>query len=335
VYYAGKYWNDHPLVLRHINEDLTGDPEVLWTVDFERRFCANPFDSGLFLNCGNGWVEREFIDRGMVRRAIAFDYSADLLAQAEQNRGSRPIDYMHADANVVEFDDDQFDLVVNVGALHHVQYIERMAQVLCRCLRTNGILVAFDYIGPARNQYSRRHWKMVLNANRGLSRHLRKPALFRRPLAYMLWADATEAIHSDQVLTALGARFDLLERHDTGGGLAYEIITHNPRFFEPSPRDGTDEAVTRLLADDRRLTLAGALPPMFSYYLARPRKEALLSPVPAARCEAEARRELWAARHLGTYSVRDWLAVSVALPLLGAIAGPLGAFRRRVRGIGR
>lgn len=333
VYYGGRYWNDHPTVLAYICRHLTGDSHTWWTDDFRARFCARPFDHGLFLNCGNGWVERQFIDAGMVRKATAFDCSSELLEEARGKSAGRPIRYLLADANRATFTEDEFDLIVNVGALHHVQYVERMAEVLCRCLRPDGVLVAFDYIGPARNQYSPRQWRRIWAANHRLPKRLRKPLLLPRPVPYQLWVDPTEAIHSDLVLAALGRRFDVFERHDVGGGIAYEVVTHNPRIFAPAPDPGTQDALAGLLSEDQRLTATGELPPMFSYYLARPRKESLEDPALAAYRDAEDAREAWAARHLGTYSFADWLLSMAMLPLMRVAKAAIGPLRGRLRGV--
>ena len=72
IYYKGKYWNDFPKVLEYISKNFTGDKNKLWVEDFKERFAQKPFKHGLFLNCGNGWVEREFIDRCIVDKASAF-----------------------------------------------------------------------------------------------------------------------------------------------------------------------------------------------------------------------------------------------------------------------
>src|ERR1700730_2966123 len=181
VYYSSVYWNDFPRVLEYICNRCTGDSSVWWIDDFHRRYSSDrPFDSGLFLNCGNGWVERDFIDRGIVRTAIAFDYSSDLVREAERARGDRPITYFQADVNRVDLEENAFDLVVNVGAIHHVQYINRLFRMLCRSMTADGVLVIYDYVGPARNQYLPSQWKLLKEANRRLPPEVRKDRL-RRP----------------------------------------------------------------------------------------------------------------------------------------------------------
>ena len=123
VYYSAIYWNDFQRVFEYMCENFTGDRTKWWTVDFQERFCQKPFEHALVPLCGNGWVEREVIDRGIARKVTAFDYSTDLLRIAEGQRGGRRIFYFQADVNTVDFDEDQFDLVVNVASLHHVQYL--------------------------------------------------------------------------------------------------------------------------------------------------------------------------------------------------------------------
>jgi SAM-dependent methyltransferase len=309
VYYSGNYWNDLPRVLEYMSEDFTSDPKRWWTVDFAERFCKTPFGRGLFLNCGNGWVEREFVDRGLVRSATAFDYSDDLLKAAEEMRGGRPITYFQADANRLELEPDQFDLVVNVASLHHVQFIDRMCRLLCRATRPGGLIVNCDYIGPARNQYPSRQWRRIKAVNRSLPPAARKQPLRHPHLPTMLVTDPTEAIHSDRIIETLSRYFDVFERHDTGGGIAYELLTHNSRL-KGLPADQLDPIVERILQADRDYTGSGDVPPMFSYFIGRPRKESLGDPAELARYQREEEdRELEASRWRGAYTKRQYLMV--------------------------
>jgi SAM-dependent methyltransferase len=334
VYYQSHYWNDLPRVLEYINENATGDRGLYWMADFKARFCrGGPFEHGLFVACGNGWAERDLIDRGIVRRATGFDYGADLLAAAEHDRGEREITYFRADINRVELEENAYDLVVNIGALHHVQYINRFARMLCRTLKPGGVLVAYDYIGPGRNQYSRRHWNLVSECNDALPPELRKDRMRRPHLPTMLAEDPTEAIHADLVLDALGRYFTVEERHDLGGGVAYEVLTHNPKFFGKVPDAVMTPHLERLLEKDRRLTADGAVPHLFSYYIARPDKQALVNPELDSFQHAEDAREQWAARHGGVYSWTQygWLMCHRYWWKLARRAGhtPLGARLRR------
>ncbi|HXA43611.1 MAG TPA: methyltransferase domain-containing protein [Candidatus Solibacter sp.] len=319
VYYSGDYWNELPRVLEYMSENFTGDRTRWWTADFAERFCQQPFQHALFLNCGNGWVEREFLDRGLVVKATAFDYSNDLLKSAEEERGGRPITYFQADANRVELEADQYDLVVNVASLHHVQYIDRICRMLCRALKPGGLIVSCDYIGPSRNQYSRRHWSHIKSVNRSMPAAARKQPLRHPHLPTMLVMDPTEAIHSDLIMETLARYFDIIERHDTGGGIAYELLTHNARLKELSPAE-LDPIVENVLRADRDYTRTGAVPQMFSYFLARPRKASLDDSALLDRYRSEEEdRELHAAQWRGAYSRRQYLMV-LGWPLVARAA---------------
>jgi SAM-dependent methyltransferase len=307
VYYNSTYWNDLPPVIEHISELCTGDRTKWWVPEFKDRYCQNgPFEHGLFLACGNGWVEREFLDRGIVRRATAFDYSRELLEIAEAERGARAITYFQADANTIDFEPDSYDLVVNVGALHHVQYIDRLCRILCRTLKAGGVLVGYDYVGPSRNQYSRRHWQLIQKTNQALPALLRKEKLIYPHLPTMVATDPTEAIHSDLELPVLERYFSTLERHDLGGGLAYEVLSHNDKVDSAPVQDLAPE-LERLLQLDRATTAAGRIPTLFSYYVLRPDKSTLTGPELDRFRREEDRREALARRFLSAYTVDGFL----------------------------
>jgi hypothetical protein len=168
-------------------------------------------------------------------------------------------------------------------------------------------------VGPRRNQYPLRQWLHFLRVNRKLRPRLRKQPLVRPHLPTMLYTDPTEAIHSDLIFDALARFFDVFERHDTGGGVAYELLTHNDRLWEVPPAE-LEPHVRQVLDEDRRLSQAGAVPPLFSYFIARPRKQSLEDAALIARTTAlEARREAWAKAHGGTYSYVEF-GLAKALP---------------------
>jgi len=302
IHYSGQYWNDLPQVVAYMSEDFTGDPAKWWVSDFQERFCSKPLGTGLVVNCGNGWVERELVDRGVVTAVAAFDYSWDLLCAAARECGSRAIHYVRADANTVSFAPDSFDVVFNVAALHHVQYLDRLCRVLCEALKPSGVFVNFDYVGPHRNQYSRRHRRRTTRVNRPLRAAVRKQPLRRAHLPTMPSTDPSEAIHSELILATVARYFDIFERHDTGGGIAYELLTHNPSLHTLGP-EAADPYVREVLIWGRHYTAHGQVQPLFSYFLAHPRKDV---PRDTARLrffqDEEDRREARALSRGGVYS---------------------------------
>ena len=307
IYYSTQYWNDFPKVLEYMSENFTGDKRKWWVQDFRERFAQESFEHGLFLNCGNGWVERDFIDCGIVNNATAFDYSMDLLKDAEEKKENRRINYYQADVNQVFFSDDCFDLIVNVAAMHHVQYINRVCLQLAKALKPNGLFVNYDYIGPQRNQYAVLNWLLINLVNLSLPETIRKPNLKFPHLPTMLHTDPTEAIHSNLILSTITRYFDIFERHDTGGGIAYEILTNNPKL-QNNPVDSLNQHIDRILEYDKRLSAIRIIQPFFSYFLAKPQKERLEKRKVIKRYQRiENKRELRAMKRRGIYSLRNYL----------------------------
>jgi SAM-dependent methyltransferase len=287
-------------------ENFTGDKNKWWVQDFQERFCQKPFEHGLVLNCGNGWVERDLIDKGLVKRISAFDYSIDLLRVAQKEKGGRSIFYFQTDANRVDFGENQFDLIVNVASLHHVQYINHLCRVMLKAITENGILVNFDYIGPHRNQYPFKQWYLINRVNRSLPDLIRKSPIIKPHLPTMLFADPTEAIHSELIFESVSRYFEIFERHDTGGGIAYELLTHNSKL-KNVPVETLNLYISKILAIDKEYTRRKQVPPLFSYFIARPKKRVILDQrMVEYNQEREDLREEKARKHHGVYSTNQY-----------------------------
>jgi len=311
AYYHGQYWNDFQLVLEYMCENFTGNKHKWWVQDFKERFCEKPFEHGLVLNCGNGWVEREFIDLGLVSRITAFDYSRDLLRIAEKEKGERPISYFQTDVNRIDFGDNQFDLIVNVASLHHVQYINRLCRIMCSTIKEDGILVNYDYIGPHRNQYPFKQWYYIKRVNRLLPDFIRKSPIAKPHLPTMIREDPTEAIHSELIIESVSRYFEIFERHDTGGGVAYQLLTHNPKL-KNVPTEELDIHIGKILALDKEYTNLNRVPPLFSYFLAKPKKSVLSDEKKLASYQkTEDLREEKARKRQGVYSNGQYFGMIV------------------------
>lgn len=261
VYYHGQYWNDIPIISEYIQKRLTGDENKSWIMNFKEKYASKPFGHALFLNCGDGRWEREFIDRKIVKKVTAFDVSPSLIKKAKELKGKRNIAYLLKDANTVTFGENSFDLVVNIAGFHHVQYLNRLCLILAKSLKRNGLLVSYDFVGPYRNQYSLLNWFLINLVNRKLPKNIRKPKLGYPHLPTMLVTDPTEAIHANLINRTIGRYFVILDKRDVGGGIAYELFTHNSNFSKNIKRNGiTDKKINDALKNDWGLTKTGFVP---------------------------------------------------------------------------
>jgi ubiquinone/menaquinone biosynthesis C-methylase UbiE len=308
VYYQGQYWNNIPQVLRYICKKFTGDENKWWISDFKERYAVKPFQHGLFLNCGDGRWEREFVDRKIVKSVTAFDVSPDLLEKAKSLKGERSINYILADANKIRLKKSSFDLIVNIAALHHVQYINRLCKILAASLKNDGYFVSFDYIGPYRNQYPLFNWLLIKTVNRFLPVSIRKPNLGYPHLPTMLHVDPTEAIHSNLILKTINRYFNIVEKHDAGGGVAYEIFTHNPKLMDKNLLNlpETDLCIGRVLKVDHMLSKFRITPNFFSYFIVKSKKEKLSFKTNKYFQVIENLREEDSLKLENTYTIKDY-----------------------------
>lgn len=238
IYYRDRYWNDLPEVRRHLNRLVTGEPEKRWFEHLQDSLDGRVFERALILNCGNGWVERDLVDVGLVAEAVGIDILDDLLDQARSQAGGRPLHYEQCDTNAAVFPDGPFDLVVNFAAAHHIRNLDRVFRAIAEMLPDDGWFVNWDYVGPHRHQFPYDQWSAAWDLLHSLPEDLRFEMQYPH-LATMLAADPTEAVHSELILDTFERYFGTEEMVELGGGLAYLTLTHNHAFLDaPEDRRG-------------------------------------------------------------------------------------------------
>src|SRR5271165_5660564 len=129
------YWNSFEVILEHWNMSITGSATETWYEYVRDRF--GPFDRALFVNCGNGWVERALFQSGTIRSAVGFDINGELLSQAREEalQLGMPSHYVVADCNIFDATTlGKFDLIVNYAAMHRVVYLNRITQQIAEML---------------------------------------------------------------------------------------------------------------------------------------------------------------------------------------------------------
>ena len=228
IYYTGKYWNDYPECFKIINTRLFGSD-----IDWKKYLIENGFTNfrhALILNCGNGWVERELYDFGIIQSATCVEYSSDLVDECNKKKENRMLQYICHDMNTIDFDENKFDVVINFAAGHHIRYIEKVWINIYKWLKPNGYLIQNDYCGPQRNQYSKQQWNQMNVVNDTLDINIKKQLKYPN-ITQMMIDDSTEAINSDKIIPLTYDIFNVIYHSKSGGAIAYELLTHNNRLF--------------------------------------------------------------------------------------------------------
>ncbi len=86
----------------------------------------------LDMGCGDGYYTLRFWDLGRPDSVSAVDAAALAVAAADRNKGSRPIQFVIADAHHLPWADDSFDLVLIQSILHHDDTPEDMLREALR-----------------------------------------------------------------------------------------------------------------------------------------------------------------------------------------------------------
>jgi SAM-dependent methyltransferase len=154
------------------SEALIEDVEASATLGLQRHISSLflvaeekklKFERGLTLGCGAGRRERELVCRGVCRSFHGIDISEKAIATAREiaKEQELPLTYEVADLNFVELPEKAFDLVVAQTCLHHVLFLERVAEQVWRSLKSDGYLWIDDFIGETQGQYDPKRLSII------------------------------------------------------------------------------------------------------------------------------------------------------------------------------
>src|SRR5438874_1452169 len=113
------------------------------------------FGHGLTLGCGAGRLERALVQEGICRSLHGIDISEKAIAAARDTakKEDLPLTYEVADLNFLKLPEKTFDLVVAQTCLHHILFLERVAEQVWRSLKADGYLWIHDFVGETQGQY--------------------------------------------------------------------------------------------------------------------------------------------------------------------------------------
>lgn len=113
------------------------------------------FKHGLTLGCGAGRCERELLRSGVCRSFHGIDISEHAITTARKTaeKENLPLTYEVADLNFVKLPEKRFDVVVAQTCLHHILFLEHVAEQMWRSLKRDGYLWIHDFIRETQFQY--------------------------------------------------------------------------------------------------------------------------------------------------------------------------------------
>jgi SAM-dependent methyltransferase len=242
-------WWECDYIVKHINQNVCGEalPGMsagLHRVAAERFWDRLPFARGVSIGCGTGSKERHVIRSGLVQHFTLFELSSVAVEQgrmqAEEAGLAESMTFRMEDGLAAETGEGVYDLVYWNNALHHMFDVKAALEWSRRVLRTGGVLLMDDFVGPTRMQWSDRLLDIntaVLGAlPREYLRHPMRPGYWvspraeRTPVAAVIAADPSECADSANILPELMRIFPDAWVRKTGGGIyhvALNDVLHN------------------------------------------------------------------------------------------------------------
>ena len=134
------------------------------------------FDNGLTLGCGTGRCERDLISRGVGLSFHGIEISERAIAKAREiaKEQKLPLTYEVADVNFVRLPEGTFDLVVAQTCLHHILFLEHVAEQIWHSLKSDGYLWIHDFIGETQFQHDPKRVSVANDILRVLPEKLKK-----------------------------------------------------------------------------------------------------------------------------------------------------------------
>ncbi len=301
-YYKGQiYWNNFDAVIHLQNQLISGDAGKNWRLHTLDRYGV--CQRALFVHSGNGWVERDCFREGLVRSVTGTDVNELLLAEArrEADEIGMPARYLFADTNQFDFSAIKFDWIFNHAAFHHITYIDAALRSMWRAMPSDGRMVAFDYTGPHRNQYSAEAWSQMTQLVRSIPEEMR-PELSYPHLPTMIATDPTEAVHSELILETCRRYFDMIEITPLGGALAYQMLYGATKLHSLQHTSEGAEVINKIIQADLAYTRGSPNRSLFNYWVAVPKSASDISQSELdAWTDEEREREIRALTNGGDY----------------------------------
>lgn len=256
-------WTQNLQVANAIHERMTDQPNFWLAWLFHEAL--PPVGRMLSIGCGDGVHENIVARYGLAQSIVAFDASPVAIerARAEAEAGG-----WHVDFSVRLFEEfaaepgaeNEFDLVMFSGSLHHVTDLEGMLSAVRRVLKPDGKVVVNEYCGACYQIYPQSQVDIVNRVLASIPPEFRAADVLEIPSIDLVMAtDPTEGVRSALIPQLVPAYFAPVHERFLGGGLLHPIFTclNADRVNDGSPESRI--LVDMLIRMDDEFTRSGAL----------------------------------------------------------------------------
>lgn len=273
-------WWDVPAVTERWNTLITGSPKV--TV--QQYVCERYFKSekpliGVSLGCGAGNKEIEWVKQCGLLHLTGIDISENRIRQAAESAAAHNVNnrltFRTGSVYDLAYGDRSLDLVIADGALHHFHDLETLLPKIRRWMKSDGLFIVNEYVGPARFQWTEKQLNII---NRLLEKMperfrrdsdgYRKTTVHRPGRLSMILSDPSEAVESDRIEPLLHRYFSVVEQKPYGGMILQNLLKGIAHHFMNGEREA-DALLRQWCALEDDYICNGELPSDFIFFVCR------------------------------------------------------------------
>lgn len=280
--FAGN-WLDHKAIQRlYINPMSTGSPDVTWFDYIAKKYFPEPVEKALSLGCGGGALERHALSLGICEEFDAYDISEGSVEaardEARKAKFSDRVNYATADLNNISLEENIYDAVFVSMAVHHLENLEGVYEELTKALKSGGLFVFNEFVGPSQFQWTQRQLELcnellatIPERYRVTERNTILREIKRPSIQAMNDLDPSESIRSAEIMPLTERYFDIVERRDYGGTLLHLVTMAGTIRNYASNIDEDVALMQRMIDFEKRHTETGDIGSDFTLVIARNR----------------------------------------------------------------
>lgn len=256
----------HPLIHAYVSLRAFGElTDHLDAFAVALRERTRPGEQILSVGSGLGVKERVLAAAVPDRHFVGIDIAPKTVEKAREQAaaaGLRNLSFEVADFNRLDLEPERFASVLGLGAIHHVEELEHFWQQARRGLRRGGSVLAQEYIGPDRFQWTEaqvREGDRVLATMLPPHHKVHHWQVVAPTWEHMVSSDPSEAARSSEIVStcrASGLVVTALEQ--TGCSLLQPVLLGQIATFDPRNWEH-NLLLARLFAEEDRLIQEGVL----------------------------------------------------------------------------
>ena len=237
-------WWVIPSVKKRWNKLITGHEDLIYEDYLMLNFLNNQNNLKL-LSIGSGVCSHEIklATYSNFSQVTCIDIADNLLHIAKSNAdnlGLKNIEFLCEDLYKIDFNENDFDIILFHSSLHHFSNIQYLiSNKIKKWLRPDGHLVINEYVGPNRLQFNE---TQIAYINKGLSllptpfkkrfkTNKIKRKFYGSGWLRMIIADPSECIESEQIKPVLAQQFNIVEERSYGGNILMSLLKDIAHHF--------------------------------------------------------------------------------------------------------